>query len=132
VIRVRGAVLVPRDSTGLVQVGDAAVAAALKLMTAPKPRGVSATQIARLVGVSRTTLYKKFTAATGRTPAQYLLEQQLKEACRMLREDDATVAAVAGACGFGSAQVFTRCFRRHLGRTPAAYRCQGRPERGMR
>jgi LacI family transcriptional regulator len=132
VIRVRGVVLVPRDSTGLVQVGDAAVAAALKLMTAPKPRGVSATQIARLVGVSRTTLYKKFTAATGRTPAQYLLDQQLKEARRMLREGDATVAAVAGACGFGSAQVFTRCFRRALGQTPAAYRRQGRPEGGIR
>lgn len=130
VIRVRGAVLAPRDSTGLVQVGDAAVAAALKLMAAPG-RGRSAAQIARLVGVSRTTLYKKFTAATGRSPAQYLLDQQLKDARRMLREDDATVAAVARACGFGSAQVFTRCFRRQFGQPPASYRRQGRPERGM-
>jgi DNA-binding LacI/PurR family transcriptional regulator len=121
-IEVGGSTLVARASTGLVHVGASAVDATLKLMETKKARGASATKMARLSGVGRSTLYRQFVAATGEPPARHLRKMRMQEACRMLRESPERITAIAEACGFSSLFAFSRAFRRETGQSPTAYR----------
>jgi DNA-binding LacI/PurR family transcriptional regulator len=121
-IEVSGSALVARGSTGLVHIGASAVDATLKLMETEKARGATATKMARLSGVGRTTLYRQFLAATGEPPARHLRKMRIQEACRMLRESSDSITAIAQACGFSSLFSFTRSFRRETGQSPTQYR----------
>lgn len=121
-IPVEGSVVIARGSTGLQPVGRTALSGAMRMMQTQARRGVTAERVARQSGVGLTTFYRQFGAATGSTPARHLRRLRLEEACRMLRESEATVTAIASACGFNSVFSFTRCFRREIGQTPTAYR----------
>lgn len=69
-------------------------------------------------GMGRTAFGAAFRAATGRTPAAWLLERRLAEAHRLLTSSREPVAAIAGRTGFGDPFHFSRCFRRRYGVSP--------------
>lgn len=69
-------------------------------------------------GLGRTAFGAAFKAATGRTPAAWLLERRLAEAHRLLTSGREPVAAVAARTGFGDPFHFSRCFRRRYGLSP--------------
>ena len=63
-----------------------------------------------------------FRAEVGITPARYVERLRLEAARRRLEESEEPVAAVAAACGFGTAETMRRVFLRALGVGPAEYR----------
>jgi transcriptional regulator GlxA family with amidase domain len=63
-----------------------------------------------------------FRAQTGFTPARYVERARLEAARRGLEDTAEPVAAVATACGFGTAETMRRSFMRALGVAPAEYR----------
>jgi len=65
---------------------------------------------------------RAFRAETGVTPARYVERVRLEAARRQLEEGGETLAAVAAACGFGSAETMRRVFLRTLGVGAAEYR----------
>jgi transcriptional regulator GlxA family with amidase domain len=79
-------------------------------------------QIARHAGHSPRSLHRHFVAQTGRTPLQWLLDQRVQEARRLLEETTLGVDEVAARAGFGSATALRTHLRRALGTTPSAYR----------
>jgi DNA-binding LacI/PurR family transcriptional regulator len=122
VIPVSGCTLTARDSTGLVHIGTSAANTALQLMASHGTPRLSTVRMARLSGVSRTTLYKKLGDATGQTPGHQMKQKRLKKACQMLRDTQATMATIAEACGYSSAFSFSRFFKGETGETPSGYR----------
>jgi AraC-like DNA-binding protein len=83
---------------------------------------ITAGDVCRAVGLSQRTLRRQFSAATGMTWRQYLLESRLLRSMALLAEAGPTVLAVATRVGFNSASAFTRAFERYAGETPTAYR----------
>ncbi len=65
---------------------------------------------------------RRFRAATGTTPVQWLLRQRVLHAQRLLETSDLPVERVAERCGFGTATALRVHFRRFVGTTPVAYR----------
>ena len=65
---------------------------------------------------------RRFRAATGTTPMQWLLRQRVLHAQRLLETTDLSVDRVAERCGFGTATALRVHFRRMVGTTPMAYR----------
>jgi transcriptional regulator GlxA family with amidase domain len=65
---------------------------------------------------------RAFRAETGVTPARYVERVRLEGARRRLEEDSEPIAAVAAACGFGTAETMRRVFLRTLQVGPAEYR----------
>lgn len=128
-IRVSGSVVIPRGTTAAVAVGQKAVNDLIGRMRERAIKGVTATRLAKMSKVSRSTLYRQFAASAGATPGRLLREQRLDEACRMLRETDATVVQIARACGFKSLSAFANFFRRQTGGTPTDYREKKRGQR---
>lgn len=78
--------------------------------------------MARHASVSPRTFARRFREETGTTPLQWLLNQRVQEARRLLEETDLPVDAVAWQAGFGTAASLRDHFRRATATTPTAYR----------
>lgn len=63
-----------------------------------------------------------FTGEVGMAPGAYVERIRTEAARRQLTETDDTVVAIAGRCGFGTAETLRRTFIRRLGISPDHYR----------
>lgn len=78
--------------------------------------------LARRALMSPRTFARRFRAATGTTPLQWLLRQRIVHAQRLLESTELPVEIIATRCGFGSATALRVHFRRATGTSPLAYR----------
>ena len=78
--------------------------------------------LAERAHMSARNFARAFRAETGITPARYVERVRLEAARRALEDTAQPVAAIAGACGFGSAETMRRTFLRALAVSPAEYR----------
>ncbi|MEB6378046.1 transcriptional regulator FtrA [Leclercia adecarboxylata] len=78
--------------------------------------------LAKYVGMSPRTFLRRFTATTGKTPAQWLLHARLSRSQDLLENSQLSIERIAGEVGFGSVATMRHHFRNQLSTTPAAYR----------
>jgi AraC-like DNA-binding protein len=78
--------------------------------------------LARQAGMSVEAFIRWFKARTGRTPAAFVAERRIREACRLLAFAEDSVEQVAEAVGFANRHHFSRVFKRYAGCGPAAFR----------
>lgn len=79
-------------------------------------------QMAAHAMTSTRTFMRRFRAATGTTPLQWLSQQRIRRARHLLESTDTPVDRVAQECGFGSAANLRVHFQRTVATTPTAYR----------
>ena len=82
--------------------------------------------LARRSSMSPRTFARRFVAETGTTPHQWVTDQRVLRARRLLEDTDLPVEAVARDAGFGSAALLRHHFTRCTGITPTAFRTQRR------
>ncbi len=58
----------------------------------------------------------------GVTPHEYVLQQRVERAKKLLKETKLSVMEVAFLCGFSSHSHLGKWFRQYIGMTPKAYR----------
>jgi AraC family transcriptional activator FtrA len=83
--------------------------------------------MARLIHVSVRTLQRRFAAATGMTPMQYLQAVRIERSKDLLEAERLPVPEVAERVGYQDRVAFGRLFKKTVGMTPAAYRQQQSP-----
>lgn len=72
--------------------------------------------------MSPRTFARRFRAATGTTPRQWLIDQRVLHAQRLLEDTDLSVESVAQAVGFASADALRHQMSTRRGTTPSAHR----------
>ncbi len=82
--------------------------------------------LARQVGISQRQLNRLFRAHTGLTPKRYYLNTRLNRARALLTQTELSIAEVADACGFKSAEHFTRMYTARFNIVPSQDRTEGR------
>lgn len=78
--------------------------------------------LARRAAMSQRTFARRFVAATGTTPLQWLLRQRVLHAQRLLETTEEPVERIASLCGFGTAAGMRVHFQRQVGTSPTSYR----------
>lgn len=118
----------PRHVTGLLgALSDAQVAQAMSLIHRQPARGWTVAELARQVGLSRSSFAARFAAWVGVPPMTYLTRWRAHVAARLLLDDGLSVAEVAEQVGYSAEDAFVRAFRRVMDVTPARWRRQARP-----
>ncbi len=79
-------------------------------------------ELAVRAAMSPRTFARRFRAATGTTPHQWLTRQRVLLAQRLLETTDESVDRIAERCGFGSAAALRPHFQRIVRTSPMAYR----------
>ncbi|MBV9293509.1 MAG: helix-turn-helix domain-containing protein [Frankiales bacterium] len=89
--------------------------------------------LARQANVSVRTLVRRFAAATGTTPLQWVLAQRVRRAQHLLESSDEPVERIASLAGFGTAANLRQHFTRVVGVPPMQYRrtFSGSPASGV-
>lgn len=78
--------------------------------------------MARHIHVSVRTLQRRFLAATGMTPMQYLQTVRIEHGKSLLASERLSVADIAAMVGYQDRVSFGRLFKSAVGMTPAGYR----------
>lgn len=101
---------------------DPAVGDALRLLHEDPARRWTVAALAAEAGVSRATFAARFTRLVGVPPLTYLTGWRMTLAADLLRDTEATIAAIARDVGYADAFAFSVAFKRARGLSPSAWR----------
>ena len=122
VFRVPPLGIVERESTVVYPVDPPFLAKALLLLDENMEHPVSATELAKEVGVSSTTLRTAFRKVLGTSLGKYALSVRMREAKRLMMEERFSVKEIATKMGFSSQAYFSAAYRAFYGHPPSADR----------
>lgn len=94
----------------------------IRLMKRNFSDNITLRQLADIANLSSFHYLRSFRKAYSITPFQFLTEVRLKEACKLLRDTDVSIASVTIECGFENESSFIRLFRKRFKTTPKAFR----------
>jgi transcriptional regulator GlxA family with amidase domain len=83
---------------------------------------ISVADLSALLDLSEGYFSRAFRASLGHPPHAYIVGCRLSRAKEMIRTSVRSLAEIAQACGFCDQPHLTKCFRRSLGTSPAAWR----------
>ncbi|MDR8411323.1 AraC family transcriptional regulator [Nonomuraea sp. 3-1Str] len=102
--------------------GDPAVGDALRLLHEDPAHRWTVAALAAKVGMSRAAFAARFTGLVGEPPLTYLTNWRMTLGADLLRDTEATVAAVARTVGYEDAFAFSVAFKRARGVSPSIWR----------
>jgi transcriptional regulator GlxA family with amidase domain len=104
------------------QVDDAAIGKCQEWIARHYAATAPVASMVRISGLPERTFKRRFVAAIGMAPLEYVHAIRLEEAKRRLETTDAPIAEIALEVGYEDATFFSRLFRRRVRLTPASYR----------
>jgi len=102
--------------------GDAAIADAQAWLSKNFSVASPVEEIVRRSGLAERTFKRRFTAATGFAPIEYVQRLRVEDAKRRLERTDISADEISWKVGYEDAAFFRRLFKRLTGLTPGAYR----------
>jgi len=79
-------------------------------------------ELARLAAMSKRTLMRRFRAATGFSPADWVTRARVDAARELLENTGLSIDRIAERCGLGTPTTLRHHFRKKVGLSPAQYR----------
>ena len=77
--------------------------------------------LVNLMAMSRSLLHLKLKEICGQSASEFIQSIRLKEAARLLSNDQHSIMEVAEQTGFNDPSYFSRSFKKHFGQTPKSY-----------
>lgn len=116
--------VVMRLSTDARGIADPVVVAAIATIREAAFAGVTVADVAERLGVSRSSLERRFRTHAGRSPQQEIRNTQVERIKELLAETDLTLSEIARLTGFTHTEYMTVVFKRMTGQPPSRYRAQ--------
>jgi len=85
---------------------------------------ITTSDIAKNLGVSRTYLCERFKTEMDTTINEFITEQKVEEAKRLLCTTDRSISSISEGLDFSSQSYFQNVFRKITGKTPGKYRLE--------
>ncbi len=117
----------PEQEVGwLAAARDPCIGKSLMLLHSRTQHPWTIAELAKEVGLSRSSLVERFTRYLSEPPMAYLIRWRLQLAARALASTSRGVAEIAEDVGYESEAAFNRAFKRKFGLPPARYRNEHR------
>jgi AraC-like DNA-binding protein len=100
---------------------DPRLARAISDIHADVRRGWTIAELAERAGMSRSAFARKFSAAVGLAPVEYLLRWRIAIAKDTLRHSRGSLEEIAEKVGYQSASAFSTAFRQRVGCAPSEF-----------
>jgi two-component system cell cycle response regulator len=113
-LHIKGMAHTKGDANFLAQLNDA-------VMQNIKNTNLDVVQIAKIMNISRPTLYRKIKEISNTTPNEIINITRLKKAAELLAEDVYSINQISEMVGFTSQTVFGRTFQKQFGMTPSRF-----------
>ncbi|MBL9131200.1 MAG: DNA-binding transcriptional regulator, partial [Verrucomicrobiaceae bacterium] len=114
--------IVTRQSSDIVAVEDARIAAALRFIRQNAAQSLDVTAVARACSLSRSVLERRMKSHIGRSPGEEIARQKFALVEQLLTHTGLTLDAIAAKCGFTHPQYMAEAFRKRTGLTPGQFR----------
>jgi AraC-like DNA-binding protein len=115
----------PHEQTGwLAGLRDRFVGRALTLLHSKPAHPWTLDDLAREVGLARSSLAERFAHFVGQPPMHYLTQWRMQMAAGLLSGGVAGIAEIAQEVGYESEAAFSRAFKKVVGTPPATWRRQ--------
>jgi len=111
-----------RLSSDVTAIRDAEVALAVKFIRKNAQRGISVSDVAAEVQLSRSALERRFMRVVGRTIKAEINRERIRRIKDLLTNTDYKLATVADRVGFSHAEYMSVMFKEVVGMTPGAFR----------
>jgi AraC-like DNA-binding protein len=85
-----------------------------------KPLSVG--DLAEVAGYSRAHFSRIFAAEAGLAPAEFVAQERMRLASRLLPNGALSIKEIAATCGFADANYFAKAFRQSFGQSPTQFR----------
>ena len=118
--------LPPKEVGWLAAARDPIIGKSLMLLHSRTPHPWTIAELAKEVGLSRSSLVQRFTKYLSEPPMAYLIHRRLQLAARALTSTSRGIAEIAEDVGYESEAAFNRAFKREFGEPPARYRNEHR------
>jgi len=118
--------IVERLSTDHLAVEDEMVRQVLQKMKAPQEARFGVAQLAESLGISKSSLEKRFKAATGKTVFTEIHRFRMDRARRLVSETSLPVDEISERIGITDTKRFSKLFKQRFGETPTAFRRKAR------
>ncbi len=105
-------------------IDDPTVSRAIQIVRDRACEPLQMTELTKALGVSRSTLERRFREALGHSPAAQIERVRMRRAQTLLLETDYKLARIAEATGYQSAAQLVIAFKRTFDVTPGVYRSQ--------
>lgn len=102
--------------------GDDAISRSMAWALANLSEDLSVTALAEHAAMSKRNFARLFRAATGTTPAKWVMARRLDESRRLLETSDEPITGIARLCGFASPVTFRQNFVEAYATSPTSYR----------
>jgi AraC-like DNA-binding protein len=122
VVRRHVASLPPEETGWFAGLRDPHIGRALQRLHEAPAHPWTLEDLAKQVGLSRSTLAERFNHLVGVPPIQYLAQWRIQLAASLLRSTKDSLAEIAGRVGYGSEVALSHAFKRQVGVAPTFYR----------
>lgn len=119
--------VVTRMSSDVLAVNDLEIAQAVREIREHACEGIDVAEVARRVGLSRTTLKRRFQAALKRSVHEEIVAVQMKRARQLLAETELPLKIIARRAGFRHASSLAAAFKSRTGMTSREFRARKHP-----
>lgn len=79
------------------------------------------TEFSKKLGYSKSQLYRKMIATTGKSPNKFIKDYRMHKALKLLNKQSGNISEIAFETGFNSPAYFSKCFQESFGILPSKY-----------
>lgn len=106
----------------LLAISDPRIGAAIQAIHADPAHVWTVEALAKIAGVSRSTLALRFKQKSGIAPLEYVSRWRMQLATRSLKTNNTTISSIAQKLGYDSDSAFSHAFKRIMKCSPREYR----------
>jgi len=114
--------VVARRSTEVLAIADRQIAAATRFIREHACEGIDVADVIEAVGLSRSTLERRFVKIMDRSPKDEILRVRLDRVKQLLAETDFPLTLIAEKVGLEHVEHLSRIFKNRAGITPSEFR----------